>query len=57
MTDRRNAYGFPILFRIERAKQYARAAKERNKPQCECEACRMKELEPAVVRITERWQV
>lgn len=55
MNDIRNQYGYPIVSKHEWARQYAAAAKERNKPPCNCAECRMRELEPAVVRITERW--
>lgn len=40
----------------EAARQYAAAAKERNKPACDCEPCREKELLPAVQQITQRWK-
>jgi hypothetical protein len=55
MIDIRNAWGFPILPRIERAKQYAAEVRERNKPACDCEACRLNEMLPAVKQIAESW--
>lgn len=55
MTDQRNAYGFPILFRVERARRYAEAAKERNRAPCACQECRLKELAPTVVPMINNW--
>jgi hypothetical protein len=55
MDDIRNAYGFPILYRVERAKQYAAEARERNKQGCPCDACRLNEMLPAVKQIAESW--
>lgn len=55
MNDLRSQYGFPILFRIERAKRYAAAAKERNRAPCDCQTCRLKELAPTVVPMINNW--
>jgi hypothetical protein len=60
MIDLRNAYGFPIAIamqaRLDRAKQLAKEARERNPPICRCEACQRDALLPAVQRITEQWR-
>jgi hypothetical protein len=55
IIDIRNEYGFPVPTKLDVAKQYAAEAKERNKLPCDCETCRMKELEPAVVQLVRRW--
>lgn len=57
MDDIRNAYGFPLIAKLEAAKIYAAQAKERNKPQHQCDACREREMLPAVIQLLERWQV
>lgn len=57
MTETRNEYGFPVVDKIERAKQIAAAAKARNTPPCPCPTCRHIELLPAVQRITENWKL
>ena len=56
MIEQRNEYGFPIPPKLEAAKKYAASAKERNKPPCACEQCRIKELEPVVIQITNNWR-
>ena len=53
--ETRNQYGFPVVDRLEQAKEYAAAAKERNAQRCDCETCRQVEMLPAVIRITEKW--
>lgn len=50
-VETRNQYGFPIVERLEAAKQYAAAAKERNKPDCTCETCKRIALLPAIQNI------
>jgi len=55
-ADRRNQYGFPVELRLARAQQYATDAKERNKQPCACEACRQREIEAAVIQITNNWR-
>lgn len=57
MITERNEYGFPVVDRLAWAKQYAAEAKERNRPPCDCEGCRLREIEPAVINITQRWQL
>lgn len=42
--------------KFEKARKYAAEAKARNAPGCDCETCRMKELEPAVAQIVRNWQ-
>lgn len=54
-ADIRNQWGFPIITRFEWARKYAEEAKQRNKPKCDCESCREKELLPAVMQITQNW--
>lgn len=57
MIDERNEYGFPVVHAdLERARQYAAEARERNKPACQCQTCRLQELEPAVMNITQNWK-
>lgn len=56
MFDERNDYGFPVLDKLEKARAYAAEAKERNKPGCECETCRMKEKEPGVIQLLQNWR-
>lgn len=53
--EARNDYGFPVVDRVEQAKQYAAEAKARNTPPCDCETCRQVEMLPAVIRITNNW--
>lgn len=55
MITERNEYGFPVVDRLAWAKQYAAEAKERNRPPCDCEGCRLREIEPAVIQIIQRW--
>jgi hypothetical protein len=45
----------PQRLKFERAKQYAAEVRERNKPACDCEACRLNEMLPAVKQIAESW--
>jgi len=45
--------GFPPLSQAERAKQYAAAARLRNKPECQCELCCEHRMLPAVLNIIE----
>lgn len=56
MMDERNEFGFPVMSRLEAAKQYAAEAKERNKQPCDCEPCRIREAEAAVIRLTQNWR-
>lgn len=56
-TENRNVYGFPIIDKLAAAKAYAAAAKERNKPACDCKTCKEIELLPSVIRLTQRWQI
>lgn len=56
-NDILNVRDLPMMMRREIAKEYAAAARERNKPPCGCEACQMKELEPAVIQLTQRWKL
>jgi hypothetical protein len=56
MNDIRNAYGFPIITKIEAARKYAAEATERNKPQCTCATCQYVEKLPAVQRLTTNWR-
>jgi hypothetical protein len=56
MIDQRNAYGFPVAARLERAKQIAAAARSRPKP-CDRLPCRLKEQEEAVIRIVRHWRI
>lgn len=57
MNDERNDYGFPIVSRtLEEAQAYAAEARERNKQPPLCPGCRVKEMEPAVINITQNWK-
>ncbi len=40
----------------ELARQYAAEARERNKPPCDCEACKRDEMLPAVLNIINNWR-
>lgn len=39
----------------QEARKYAAEAKERNKPACQCDACKQAEMLPAVLRIVANW--
>lgn len=54
--ETRNEFGYPVADKLESAKQYAAAARERNQPPCPCDACRMNELLPAVQNIINNWK-
>lgn len=57
MFEERNEFGFPIvLAKREAALAYAAEAKERNKPECECDLCKQAAMLPTVQRIIENWK-
>jgi hypothetical protein len=57
MSEQRNSYGFPVLdMKLERARQIAAAARQRDKP-CDCLPCRLKEQEESVLRIVRHWSI
>lgn len=56
MIDIRNDYGFPVIDKFQAAKEYAFAARERNKPICDCDTCKQIELLPSVIQLVERWK-
>lgn len=55
MIETRNQYGFPVADRLERAKEYAAQARQRNRLPCNCPTCRQMEMLPAVLQITNNW--
>lgn len=55
VSEQRTQYGFPVIDRAEQARIYAAEARERNKPKCDCDACRRIELEPAIVQLVRNW--
>lgn len=56
MNDQRNAYGYPVDFRVEKARQYAEQVRQRNKTPCTCAICVEVETLPKVQQITENWR-
>ena len=42
--------------RFERARAYADEARERNRPECQCETCVQQRALPAVLRLLANWR-